>query len=157
MKHMYVDMYTLNLFIEHSGEHWEQNIFCSYTTSILAKLSTWCFEHSGNINCSLLINLSHTDESWARWNMCMWICMLWIYSLSILENTDENKIFFVRSSQAFWLSSAPRVLSALVTSVVLYSLTWATMMSPGQDKTCVCGYIYKILKVLKTTEIFVKN
>ena len=33
--------YALNLFIEQSREHWlEQNIFCSFTTSILAKLST---------------------------------------------------------------------------------------------------------------------
>ena len=88
-KHVYVDMYALNLFIEHSGERWwEQNIFCLFTKSILAKLSTWCSEHSGDISCSLLINLSHTDESWAGRNMCMWICMLWIYSSSTLENTD---------------------------------------------------------------------
>ena len=51
-----------------------------------------------------------------------------------LENTDENKNFFVRSPQAFWQSSAPGVLSTLVTSVVLYSLTRATLMSPGQDE-----------------------
>ena len=32
-KHVYVDIYALNLFIEHSGEHWwEQNIFCLLTT-----------------------------------------------------------------------------------------------------------------------------
>ena len=32
-KHVSVDKYALNLFIEHSGEHWwEQNIFCSFTT-----------------------------------------------------------------------------------------------------------------------------
>ena len=41
----------------------------------------------------------------------------------------------------FWLSSALGVLSTLVTSVVLYSLTRATLMSPGQSKTYVCGYI----------------
>ena len=29
----------------------------------------------------------------------------------------------------------------MVTSVVLYSLTRATLMSPGQDKTHVCGYV----------------
>ena len=72
----------------------------------------------------------------------MWICTLWIYSLSTLENTDENKIYFVCSPQAFWLSSAPGVLSTLVTSVILYSLTRATLMSPGHDETRVCGYIY---------------
>ena len=75
--YIYVDIYALNLFIEHSGEHWwEQNIFCSFTTP-----------------------------------------------------------------QAFWQSSAPGALSTLVTSVVLYSLTRATLMSPGKDETRVCGYI----------------
>ena len=38
--------------------------------------------------------------------------------------------------------TAPGALSTLVTSVVLYSLTRATMMSPGKDETRVCGYIY---------------
>ena len=52
------------------------------------------------------------------------------------------RTFFVRSPQAFWQSSASGVLSTLVTSVVLYSLTRATLMSPGQDETRVCGYIY---------------
>ena len=66
------DIYALNSFIEHSGEHWwEQNIFLfvHHTTSILAKLSTWCFEHSGDIGCSLLVNPSHTDESWEVQNL----------------------------------------------------------------------------------------
>ena len=58
------------------------------------------------------------------------------------ENTDENRIFFVRSPQAFWQSSAPGALNTLMTSAVLYSLTRATLMSPGKDETRVCGYIY---------------
>ena len=33
-------------------------------------------------------------------------------------------------------------MSTLVTSVVLYSLTRATLMSPGKDEAPVCGYIY---------------
>ena len=39
-------------------------------------------------------------------------------------------------------SSAPGALSTLVTSVFLYSLTRASLMSPGKDETRVCGYIY---------------
>ena len=39
-------------------------------------------------------------------------------------------------------SSAPGALSTLVTSVVLYSLTRATLLSPGKDEARVCGYIY---------------
>ena len=62
--------------------------------------------------------------------------------MSTLENTDENKIFFVHSLQALWLSSAPGVLSTVVTSVALYSLIRATQMSPGQDETHVCGYVH---------------
>ena len=30
----------------------------------MAKPSTWCFEHSGDISFSLVVNPSHTDESW---------------------------------------------------------------------------------------------
>ena len=49
-----------------------------YKTSILTKLGTWCFEHSDDISCSLLVNPSHTDESWAGRNTCMWI-YIYIY------------------------------------------------------------------------------
>ena len=42
----------------------EYFLFVHHTTSILAKVSTWCFEHSGEISFSLLVNPSHTDESW---------------------------------------------------------------------------------------------
>ena len=47
--------------------------FVHHTASILAKLSTWCFYQSGEISCSLLVNPSHTDESWEGWNTCLWI------------------------------------------------------------------------------------
>ena len=84
-RNTYLWIYALNLFIEHSGEHWwEQNIFCSFTTP-----------------------------------------------------------------QAFLQSSAPGALSSLVTSVVLYSLTRATPMSPGKDETRACGYIYAQTKLPK--------
>ena len=62
--------------------HWrtltrtEYFLFVHHTTSILAKLSTWCFEHSGDISCSLLVNPSHTDESREGRNTCMWIYTL---------------------------------------------------------------------------------
>ena len=45
---------------------------------------------------------------------------------------------FVCSPQAFWLSSVRGTLSTLVTSVVLYPLMRATLMSPGQNETGVC-------------------
>ena len=74
----------------------EYFLFVHHTTSFLAKLSTWCFEHSGYISCSLLLNLSDTDESWQERNMCLWIYTLCIHSLT-LENIDENRLFFVCS------------------------------------------------------------
>ena len=55
-------------------------LFAHHTTSILAKLSTWWFEHSGDISCSLLINWSHTDESWEGRNMCMRIYIYILYT-----------------------------------------------------------------------------
>ena len=39
----------------------EYFLFVYHTTSSLAKLSTWCFEHSGDISCSLIVNPSHID------------------------------------------------------------------------------------------------
>ena len=102
----------------------------------------WCFEHSSDINCSLLVNPRHADESWERWNTCLWIHTLQINSLSTLENTDENRTFFCSftTPQAFWQSSAPGALSTPVTSIALYLLTWVTLMSPRKDETRVCGY-----------------
>ena len=38
---------------------------------MLAKLRIWSFKHSVHISCSLLVNPSHTDESWAGQNTCM--------------------------------------------------------------------------------------
>ena len=51
----------------------EYFLFVHHTTNILAKLTTWCFEHFGDISCSLLVNPSHTDESWEGQNTSLWI------------------------------------------------------------------------------------
>ena len=52
-------------------------------------LSTWCFEYSGDITCSLLINPSHTDESWAGRNTCMW---RYIYIYILITGSNNNII-----------------------------------------------------------------
>ena len=45
-----------------------------------------CSEYSGDISCSLLVNPSHTDESWEGQNTC-----LWIYALNLLiEHSGEH-------------------------------------------------------------------
>ena len=76
--------------------------------------------------------------------------------MSALENTDENRIIFCSftTPQAFWQSSAPGALRTLVTSVVLYSLTRATLMSPGKDETRACGYIYIYIYIYTYIHIY---
>ena len=114
-----------------------------------------CFEHSGDISCSLLVNQSHTDDSWEGWNSC-----LWIYALNLfIEHSGEhwweqNTLCSFTTPQAFWQSSGPGALSTLVTSVVLCSLTRATLMSPGKDEIRVCGYTFWIysLSTLENTD-----
>ena len=179
--------------------------FVHHTTSILANLNNRCFEHSGDISCPLLVNTSHTDEP-GKEETRVSACTLWIFSLSTLEDTDENRIFFVRSPQhkhfgktqhlgdisicqrvnlshtdesweeantclwictislfiehpgehwwkqnifcllttpqVFWQSLAPGAMRTLVTSVVFYCLTWATLTSPGKDETL--AYVYTV-------------
>ena len=65
------------------------------SSKYIYKLSTWCFEHSSDISCSLLVNPSHTDESWAGRNTCMWIYMymyIYIY-INKIELDFENGVF----------------------------------------------------------------
>ena len=59
----------------------EYFLFVHCTTSIWAKLRTWCFEHSGDIS-SLLVNPSHTDEPWEGRNTCLRIYIN-IYKTSV--------------------------------------------------------------------------
>ena len=40
---------------------------------ILHSLLIFYLQHSRDISCSLLVNLSHTDESWVGGIMCLWI------------------------------------------------------------------------------------
>ena len=69
--------------------------FCSFTTSILAKLSSWCFEDSRDISSSLLVYPSHTDDFWAGRNTCMWkyisVC-IYIYIDIDINLKDIRKI-----------------------------------------------------------------
>ena len=76
-------------------------LFVHHTTSILAKLSTRCFEHSGDISCSVLVNPKHTDESWEGRNTCLWIYTLWIYSLCFVRS-PHNKYFGKAQHPVLW-------------------------------------------------------
>ena len=92
--YMWID--TLWIYSMSTLENTDENrtfLFVQHTTSILAKYNTWYFERSGDISCSVLVNQSHTDESWEVRNTCLWIDTLWTYSLSTQENTDENRMF----------------------------------------------------------------
>ena len=93
----------------------------THTLSINYILSTWCFEHPGDISCSLLVNPTLTDDFWEWWNTCLWIYTLRIYSLGTLENTDENRIFFVRSPHHMHFDRAQQL--------VLWALWWRQSFS----------------------------
>ena len=54
-----------------------------------------------------------------------------------------------------YICSAPGVLSTLVTSIVLYSLTRATLMSPGKDEIRICVYIYIYIYIYIYTYIYI--
>ena len=137
---------ALNLFIEHSGEHWcEQNIFCSFTTS----QAFWQRSAPGAL--STLVTVVLYLLTWAtlmspgkdETRVCGYIYALNLFIEHSGEHWWEQYIFCsFTTPQAFWQSSAPGALSTLVTIVVLYSLTRATLISPGKDETRVCGYIY---------------
>ena len=91
------------------------------TTSILAKLSTWYFGQSSDISCSLLVHLGRTFQSWEGQNTYLWIYTLWIYSLWTLQNTDENRIFLVRSPHHKHFGQARHL--------VLWGLWWHQSLS----------------------------
>ena len=80
-----VDIYAVNLFTEHSENTDENKLFCLFNPSFLAKLSTYRFEYSGGISCSLLVKPSHTDESWAGRNKCLYI-YIYIRTKLMLKN-----------------------------------------------------------------------
>ena len=64
----------------------EYFLFLHHTRGILAKLNTLCFEHSAEISCSLLVNLSHTEDSWEGRSTC-----LGIFSLNLfIEHFPEH-------------------------------------------------------------------
>ena len=126
----------------------EYFLFFCKNTSILAKLITCCLEESGDISCFLLVNPSHTDASCEGGNTCLLIYILNLF----IENSGEhwweqNILCSFTATQAFQESSAPGAWSTLVTSVVLYELTQATLMRPGKDETRFCGYILWIFSL----------
>ena len=94
-------IYALNLFIGHSGENWwEQNIFGSFT----APQAFWPSSTPGALST---VVTSVVLCEWTRATLIIpgkdgtRVCgyMLWIYSLKTLENTDMNRIYFVRSGK----------------------------------------------------------
>ena len=91
-------------------------------------------QHLGDISICQRVNLSHTDESWEEANTCLWICTISLFIEHPGEHWRKQNIFcFLTTAQVFWQSLAPGAMRTLVTSVVFYCLTWATLTSPGKD------------------------
>ena len=75
----------------------------------------------------------------------VWIIFAANFLYFFYLHPHSELIFFCSftTPQEFWQSSATGALSTLVLSVVvLYSLTRATLMSTGKEETRVCGYMY---------------
>ena len=73
---------------------------------------------------------------------------MYIYTYYIYTYAYIFYIYIYTYIYIYWQSSAPGVLSTLVTSVVFYLLSQATLMSPGKDKICVCVYIYIYIYII---------
>ena len=108
-----------------------------------------------SISCSLLVNPDSNDSSWEGRNTCLWIYLLNL-SIEISEEYwwEQNIFCSFTTPQAIWQSLAPGALTTLVTSVTLYWLTQIILISPGKDKTRVCGYTLWIssLNTLENTD-----
>ena len=133
----------------------EYFLFVHHNTSILSKFTTLSFEQSGDINCSLDVNSSHTDESSEGRNARHWIYALNIFTEDSGEHWWEQNMFCsFTTPPALWQSSVPGTLRTRVISLVLYSLTRATLMSAGKDEACGCRYTLSIysMRTLKKTD-----
>ena len=81
------------------------------------------------MQCLFLNSKSSVKKSYSEIYFCF---------ISLQFSTDlSTKWIFIFMNYKLYI-----YLSTLVTSVVLYSLTPATLMSPRKDETRVCGYIY---------------
>ena len=159
-----MDIYTLDLFIEHSGEHWwEQNILCSFITPQAFWQSSAPVPLRTLVTFVVLYSLTRAtmmspgnDET----RVCRYICSEFIHWALWEYRWEQNIFCSFTTPQVFRQRSAPGDLSTLVTSVVLYWLTWATLMNPGKDETRVCGYIrsefihWALWRTLMRTEYF---
>ena len=66
----------------------EYFLFVHHTISILAKLSTWCFEHFADISCFLLVSPNHTDEFWEGQSTCL--CLWTLHLQKRMERYAER-------------------------------------------------------------------
>ena len=101
--------------------------------------------------------LIYTDEDIYIY-IHIYIYNIYMYIYIYIHWWEQNIFCSFTTPQAFWQSSAPGALSTLVTSIVLYSLTQATMMSPGKNETRVYIYIYIYILFhlkIKNLELFV--
>ena len=118
-----LSIYALNLFIDHSAEHWwEQNIFRSFTRPQVFQPSSSPAGLSTLVTSVVFYLLTRTtlmspgkEETRACWYT------FWIYSLSSLEKTDENRIFLVRSAQHKHFGKAQHL--------VVWALWWHQLFS----------------------------
>ena len=92
-RNMCLWIYTLWIYSLGTLENTDENklFFCLFTTRVLSKLSNRCFEHSGVMSCSLLVDTSHTDESFIDRTKHVSVDDLQKTSIKINVTTDEGK------------------------------------------------------------------
>ena len=72
----------------------EYFLFVYHNISFLVNLSIWCFEHSGDITCCLLVKRSHTEECWDGRSTCLRI-YIYIYKYIYIYIYSSIYIYIV--------------------------------------------------------------
>ena len=139
-----MDIYALNLFIEHSGEQWwEQNAFCSFTTPQAFRQSSAPGALSTVVTSVVLYSLTRATPMSAgkdETRVSGYInseFIHWALSRTLMRTGCFS---FVHHTTSILAKLSSWCSEHSVTSVVLYSSTRASLMSPGKDET----YIYNI-------------
>ena len=116
-------IYALDFFIEHPGEHWwEHNIFCSITIPQTVCQSLAPGALSTLVTSVVLYTLNEaTPMSPGKDKTRVCAHTLWILSLTALQNTDENRIYFVHSQHHKHFCQAKHL--------VLWGIWWHQLFS----------------------------
>ena len=115
--HIYIYLYIVYTIYTHLS------IYLSIYLLIYLSICLYIYLSERKISkeCSIFCTSEYIYRMFLYMNKCLRIHTLWIYSWSTLENTDENRIFFVRSPHHKHLGKAQHL--------VLWALWWYQLFS----------------------------